>query len=353
MNVQAILNTIRANASTLYQDRVPVATQENLAEIGTAIIDYQNTRNEFCDALVNRIAFTRVSNRRFKNPLATLKKGQKPFGTDIEDIYVNPTKASKFDGESTELLNVKKPDIKTIFYRMNRQDKYKVSITIPMLKKAFTSFGEMEKLITGVINAMYTGDEMDELLLMKNTISTAIANGSIKSYEITYDGGAETSKELIKLVKTLSSDFASEPSNDFNGYNELNKDAIESGTITPCTTWTPTENQVLLIRSDVDASTDVEVLAKAFNMDKTEFLKRKFVVKSLGDADTLALICDESLFQFYDDLYQSESFNNGENLTQSYYLHHWQTLSLSLYANAIAIKQLATETTAETEPAKE
>ena len=341
MDVISILNTIHAQGSAMYQERVPQATRDNLQEVGTSITSYQNTTNEFLNALVNRIAFVIVSNRRFKNPLAILKKGGKPFGTDIEDIYTNPVKAVQFDGSNTsDMLNVTKPDVKTIYYRMNRQDKYPVSISTPQLQKAFTSGGEMEKFITSIITAMYSGDEMDEYLLMRNLVVGAIADSKVVVKEVDYTGDEETSKQLIILLKTLSTNFTF-PSNSYNGYNELNKAGIDGKTITPCTTWCPKENQILLIRSDVDAVTDVEVLAKAFNMSKTDFLARKIVVDSFGDENTIAFLCDESVFQVYDDQYQVRSFENGSNLTTNYWLHHWQTMSMSLFGNGVAIKKIA------------
>lgn len=341
MNVTAILNTIRANNSALYQERIPEATQTNLENVGNAIMSYEALTNEFLSALVNRIAFTKVSNRRYKNPLAILKKGGKPYGTDIEEIFTNPVSGVTFNGSATDdMLKVTKPDVKTIYHRLNRQDKYPVSISTPQLQKAFTSGGEMEKFINSIISAMYSGDEMDEYLLMRNLVAEAITDGKVKSLDLTYTGDEETSKDLVKLLKTLSSNFTFQ-SREYNGYNVANATAIEGGSITPCTTWTPKENQILLIRADVDANTDVEVLAKAFNMDKTDFLQRKIVVDSFGDETTLAFLCDESAFQVYDDLYTVRSFDNGSNLTTNYWLHHWQTMSLSLFANGVAIKQTA------------
>jgi hypothetical protein len=339
MDVIAILNTIRDNSSSLYAERVPEATKDNIQEVGNAIMEYESVTNEFLNALVNRIAFTIVSNRRFKNPLAVLKKGGKPFGTDIEEIYTNPVSAVSFNGSATDdMLKVTKPDTKTMFHRMNRQDKYPVSISTPQLQKAFLSADEMGKFVTSIINAMYSGDEMDEYLLMRNTISEAITDNKLEFLEVEYDGEETASKGLVKLVKTLAGNFLF-PSKDYNGYNKLNAAGISVGTITPSVTWTPSENQIFLVRTDVDAATDVEVLAKAFNMDKTDFLKRKFVVDSFGDNDTLCVICDENIFEIRDDLYQVRSFDNGSNLTTNYWLHHWQTISLSLFGNAVAIRQ--------------
>ena len=342
MDITLILNTIRDNASAMYQERIPVATQNNLEQVGNAIMEYEVQTNEFLSALVNRIAFTKVSNRRYKNPLAILKQGGKPFGTDIEEIFTNPVSGVSFNGSGTEdMLKVTKPDVKTIYHRMNRQDKYPVSISTPQLQKAFTSAGEMEKFVNSIITAMYSGDEMDEYLLMRNLVSGGIAEGKVQVLEVDYDGSETACKNLVKLLKTLSTDFTF-PKKDFNGYNKLNASGIEAGSITPCITWTPKENQIILIRSDVDASTDVEVLAKAFNMDKTDFLKRKIVVDSFGDADTLAFLTDDMAWEVRDDLYTVRSFDNGSNLTTNYWLHHWQTMSLSLFGNGVAIKQTTT-----------
>lgn len=341
MDIITILNTIRDNNSSMYAERVPAATVSNLESVGTAIMSYESIQNEFLSSLVNRIAFTIVSNRRFKNPLAVLKKAGKPFGTDVEEIYTNPVSAVTYNGSKTDdMLNVTKPDVKTIFHRMNRQDKYPVSISNAQLTKAFTSVNEMEKLITSIITAMYSGDEMDEYLLMRNLVSDSIKNNKLKAVEVDYDGGEESCKGLVKLIKTFALDFTF-PSKEFNGFNVLNKTAISNKTMTPATTWTPKENQILLIRSDVDASTDVEVLAKAFNMDKTTFLNRKIVVDSFGDADTLCVIADENIFEVRDDQYCVRSFDNGSNLTTNYWLHHWQTISISLFGNAVAIKKKA------------
>lgn len=341
MNVTAILNTIRANNSAMYQERVPELTQNNLEAVGVAITQYEPIANEFLSSLVNRVAFTQVSNRRWKNRLSILKKGGKPYGTDIEEIFTNPVSAVTFNGSATDdMLTVTKPDTKTVYYRMNRKDKYPVSISTPMLQKAFTSFGELEKFVGSIITAMYSGDEMDEYILMRNLVSGSIAEGKVKTLTVDYTGDETTSKDLIKLLKTLSTNFTFQ-SGEYNGYNVLNASGITGKTITPCVTWTPKENQVLLIRSDVDANTDVEVLAKAFNMDKTDFMARKIVVDTFGDEDTIAFLCDESAFQVYDDLYTVRSFDNGSNLTTNYWLHHWQTMGLSLFANGVAIKATA------------
>ena len=66
------LNRIRQLASLEYKDRVPVATQANLARTAQTIRDYPVVWNEFIDILANRIGLMLFNAYRFNNPLAPL-----------------------------------------------------------------------------------------------------------------------------------------------------------------------------------------------------------------------------------------------------------------------------------------
>lgn len=333
-----MLNTIRANQSKLYKDRIPVATDTNFKEVGTALLNYDAHKNEFLDAFVYKICFQESISRRYANPWAVLKKGTKPYGGMKEQRHTNPVKAKKFDGSNvSDMLEVNKPDVKTVLFKRNREDKYPVSISDAQLRTAFLNPAEFGGFHQDVLNAMYSGDEMDEYLLMRQAVGDVISGGKIKTIEVDYDGNTA---ELVKAVQTVSRYFKYE-STEYAGYNLQNAAAITAGTTTPVVTWCPTNKQVLLIREDVDVETDIDVLAKAFNMDKTNFTQRKVGIDTFGTGndDVLCLLCDEGFFNFEDELYKVASFNNGSNLTTNYWLHHWETIGLSPLANAVAFKK--------------
>lgn len=337
-NYVTILNTIHSQQSELYQSRIPLATDTNFKEIGTALLAYDDSKVAFLDAFVYKICYQEVANRRYKNPWAVLKKGTKPYGGAKEVVHTNPVKGKTFDGsEVSDMLVVTKPDVKTVYFKRNRQDKYPVSISDAQLKEAFLSPADFGKFHQSVLNAMYSGDEMDEFLLMREAVGSAISGGKIKTIEIDYDADPSS---LVKGVQTTSRYFKYE-SAEFAGYNVENATAIEAGTLTPVVTWCPTDKQVLLIREDIDVETDIEVLAKAFNMDKANFTQRKVGVDTFGtgNEDILCVLADESWFDFEDDLYKVASFNNGSNLVTNYWLHHWETIGLSPLANAVAFKK--------------
>lgn len=328
-----ILNTIRANASADYQARVPVATRDNITEIGSSVQGYQPTENEFLNTLVNKIAMQIVHNKTFRNPLAVLKKGTVPLGRNIEEIYTNPATGMQYDPNGATLLNVANPDTKTIYHAMNRQGKYKVTISKAQLMGAFRSYGELEKLLNTIVSTLYSGDNLDEFLLMKELFASGITGGKIKQTTIANVTDEATAKAFIKGVKTIG-EAMKFPSSSFNSYADVNKD-VEG--ITPAITWTPLDNQVLIIRSDISVNVDVELLAKAFNVSYAEMKQRTLTVDGFGSAESCgAVLCDEAMVQVHDNLTQMENFHNGEGLYDSWIWHHWQTYSLSLFANAMA-----------------
>lgn len=331
-NMQNVLNAILNGASADYQARVPVATQENITEVGSAIMSYQVTENEFLSALVNKIAMTIVRNKTFKNPLAVLKKGGVPLGRNIEEIYTNPATGTTFDPTGADLLSRAIPDTKAIYHSMNRQGKYKATISKAQLIQAFTSYNALEQLLNSIVNSIYSGDNLEEFLLMKELFATAITGGKLKTVEVDSVVDTDSAKEFVKAIKSVGQAMEF-PSTNYNSYFDINKDKDAK----PVTTWTPLANQVLILRNDISVSVDVELLAKAFNVSYTDLQQRTLIVDGFGSAKNCgAVLCDEAFVQVYDNLTQMESFHNGEGLYDNFIYHHWQTYSLSLFANAMA-----------------
>ena len=334
-DLTTLLNTIRSNASTEYQTRVPVATQNNITEVGSPITSYASCQNEFLSALVERIAMTIVRNRTLKNPLSVLKKGGIPLGKDIQEIITNLTKSEKFDENGTELLKRSKPDVKAIYHRMNRQDQYTVTISRQQLQTAFVSYSALQNLLDSIVNTLYSSDNYDEFILMKNLFASAIKENKILNLSV--EDITTNPKDFVKNVRTCSSNMVF-PSTNFNSYN-----IVKSDDQNKLITWTPKENQILILRSDVETEIDIEVLAVAFNMSKTDLLTRTLVVDSFGSAtDTYGILCDSSFVQVYDNLQELTNFYNPKGLYYNYYWNHWQTYSLSLFANAVAFSKKQT-----------
>lgn len=333
MNFQEMLNTIRDNASAEYQARIPEATQTNLSEIGAALLEDVNLANEFTSALMNKVAFTYVHDKIFKNPLAILKKGNKPLADTVEEVFVNYAKAETFDPEGTDLLKRKLPDVKSIYHQMNRKDKYKVTISMESLAKAFRSYGDLRNFYNNIINSLYNGDNFDEYVLFKELLAKGITKKYMKAIEVADPcTSKENAIDFIKAVKTISGGMVF-PSEQYNGYLDAqSKDKV------PVRTFTEVADQFIVIDNATNVALDVDVLANAFNITKQEFLARRIIIDAFPDASIRAMVIDKDFTQIYDDLYQLRRFENAEGLYENYILHHWQTISASCLVNAVAFK---------------
>jgi len=86
----------------------------------------------------------------------------------------------------------------------------------------------------------------------------------------------------------------------------------------------------------VISEVDVEVLAKAFNMGKTNIQVEIIPMDDFGTlTDTYAIMMDESMFRVYDTLSHFEPQRNAQGLFTNYFYHVHQILSLSTFKNAV------------------
>lgn len=324
-----VLNTIRANSSPTYQERVPQATQENLTAVGAPLLEYNATMNEFLSSLVNRIGLTIVRNRELHNPLSVLKQGEMPLGKDIEEIWTNPAKAETYNPKSTDLLKQTPPDTKTLFHRMNRQDKYTVTISNPQLRTAFTSWENLEQLLNSIVTSLYSGNYLDEFLLAKRLLGSAVNDNKCIKCNIPVVADEASAKAFITAARLYHRNLTF-PSAKNNAYSL-------SGGTGDVITWTPTDDIRFIIRSDIEAFTDVNVLANAFNMDKASFLGHTLIIDNFeSNENCVAMMFDKAYTQIYDNYREMTEFFNGDNLTWNYYYHVWQTYSVSTLCNAVA-----------------
>lgn len=321
---EIILNTIRANASSDYQERVPVATQQNIAEVGNAITNYEPTRNEFLNALINRIGMVIIQSRLYENPLREFKKGMLEFGKDIEEIFVEIAKAQSYNPEvaETEVFKRVIPDVKTIFHRMNRQDFYKVTISNDQLRTAFLSYRGIEDLIGRIVDSLYSGDNYDEFLLMKHLMLDYGDKGLFYPITVTAVTDEATAKKLtVKLRATAKTIGFMSPNYNAQGVH----------------TFTPMEDIIIFMTPETEALMDVESLARAFNLEYADFLGRVVIVDDFGGLENVqALMVDRRWFMVYDTFFNFTEQYNAQGLYWNYFFHHWQVLSTSQFANAIA-----------------
>lgn len=328
-----VFNVVRENASKVFMETVPSATEDNIQTISNILFNdaYQPMLNEFVTNLINRIGLTIIRNKTFSNPLSILRKGSMPLGTDIQDLYENPAEAEQYELSNTamaKLLTITDPDTHVAYYRRNRKDLYTKTISRENLQGAFVSWEKFENYISAITTSLYSGNYIDEFELTKALVDGAYDNNKVIVETVTAVTDETTAKAFIKKCRSLFTKMKL-PSTKYNAYSKF------SGAKGVIKTWTEDDRFVLIVTSDVMAEVDVDVLARAFNIENTKFLGRVIEVDSFENEEIQAILCDEAWFQIYENLMRFDEFYNARTMTWNEYLHVWQTYAICPFANAI------------------
>ena len=326
----------------VYHQFVPLLTSEStIGEFGAPILDSQNVNvlNDFI-GLLKKVVYTAVYNKTFNNPLAELEGERMPLGQFIEDVYVNPAKGRGFDvNDFAGLLQKYEAQVATQYLTVNSDLQYPVTITREKIRNAFTSWDNLEALVSGMVNSLYNGAYITRYNQAKGLPLAAFEKGAIK-YEVIND---VTDEQTAKnLVRKMRADFSKMqiPSTKYNTWADVKGEGAFA-----LKTWSDPQDIVVMISADVESLVDVEVLAAAFNMSKADFLGRVIVVDDFSQYDDdgnvavdgsmiKAMICDRSWFKIKTQDFAMDEFYNANNRTWQYYLNDVRMVNYSLFANA-------------------
>ena len=378
-----ILNTIRANASSEYQERVPEALGVG-GNVSNVFNQYPTMKNEFLTALTNKIARTLFYSKVFDNPLKALHKGMLPYGYSLEQIFVNMAESKGFwehwdaSGDAVkDLVGMKKPDIKTLYIERNFAYKYKTTISDQQLRTAFTEQNGLSRLVEQVVSSVYSKAYFDEFNDMKRILKAHAqamylgydsTSGKIAEKPLTnnilpsgkngaimvlgeYDTQEAKAKAISKGIRTVAGKMAF-PTDNYNSAGVKQ--------------WSERQQLIYITTPEEQAELDVEVLANAFNMDKADVNVRVIVVDELptlfnietakgtkqatyGTVLSCALtaardnrtckcrgiLMDSDFIQAYDTLVESRTFDNGEGLYTNYFFHKQGIMSTCYFGQIV------------------
>ena len=327
---------------SIYHQYVPVVTESTtIGEFGAPILDSQNLNvlNDFI-GLLKKVVYTAVYSKTFNNPLAELEGERMPLGQFIEDVYINPAKARGFDvNDFAGLLQKYEAQVATQYLSVNSDLQYCVTITREKVRNAFTSWANLESLISGMVNSLYNGAYITRYNQAKGLALAAFEGNAVKYEVITNPTTEATAKALVRKMRA---DFSKMqiPSTAYNAWADKKGEGAFA-----LKTWSDPEDIVILISADVEALIDVEVLAAAFNMSKADFLGHVIVVDDFSqyaDDGTVAvdgsmikaMICDRAWFKIKTQDFAMDEFYNANNRTWQYYLNDVRMVNYSLFANA-------------------
>ena len=349
--LQTALNKMRemsVDSGSIYHQYVPVVTDSTtIGEFGVPILDSQNLNvmNDFV-SLLKKVVYTAVYNKTFNNPLAQLEGERLPLGNFIEDAYVNPAKARGFNvNDFAGLLQKYEAEVAVQYLNVNSDLQYMVTLTREKIRNAFTSWDNLEALITGYINSLYNGAYITRYNQTKGLVTAAYKGNNVQYQVISDVTDEQSGKALIRQLRAAFSKMQI-PSTKYNAWEKVKGDRLA------LKTWCNPEDIVVLISADIEALVDVEVLAAAFNMSKADFLGRVIVVDDFNqynDDGTLAvdgsaikaMIADRSWFKIKTQDFAMDEFYNMNNRTWQYGLNDVRMVNFSLFAPALVFATAA------------
>lgn len=328
---QFILNAIRKEGTTDYRSRIPLADQANIKDTIGRITSDKAVRNEFVSALVQRIGLVVFQHNSWANPMSKFKSGLLTYGESVEEINVGLIKAKTYSAQREylegDIFGTNVPDVQTSFHHRNRQDYYPLTVNEQELTKAFLDEFGLSTFVTGLMQAPSTSDNWDEYLLMVRLFREYYdADGFFKvqvpDISSLTDADPTDSKYFIKAVRAMTDTlpFISTHYNAAGMPVAATADELE-----------------LFVTPNANANIDVDALAAAFNIDRSQVGTRQTVIRpeDMGIPGAQAILTTRDFFKVYDTYMDTTSIQNPVGRTQNYFLHHDQIISASRFVPAI------------------
>lgn len=237
------------------------------------------------------------------------------------------------------LLAKYESDVKVQYMHLNSDIQYPVTITRAKLKDAFVSWANLESFVNGITQSLYNGAYIDRYNMTKGLVAQAYNTNTVKVEVIDEPNTEALAKAFLTKARTMFLNFQ-EPTADYNAWRQV------GGYGRDVMTWTEAEDIVFLIRNDVGAYLDVNVLAQAFNVDKAKLLGRIKYVKDFTEydvqgnvvvdgSDIVAMIADKAWFRIKNQEITMDEFYNANNRTWQMYLNDVNMYQYSLFCNAV------------------
>ncbi len=326
-----MLNAIRTDARSDYQNMVPEATKANIQDTIAGIMSDNITRNQFMNSLINRIGSTIVRDITWKNPLAIFKQGMMNFGDTIEEVHLDFIKPTIYEEQrdylEKDVFGQAPPPSKSAFHTINRKEKFKITINRDVLRRAFLSDTGLAEMTSQIMAVAASSDEWSEFLSMTRLFKTYDEKYGFFRMQIadmnTFEPDKNKVDAALKALRVAANKMAY-PTPAFNFA------AVHS--------YARPEDLVLIATPEFKANVDVTSLSAAFNRSDAEAPSHIITVpgEALGMSDTSAILTSRQFLVIKDMLLENRSISNPEGLYDNFWLHHWSVLSASPFTPAIA-----------------
>lgn len=323
---QEVASAMYRVASPNFQSTIGDPNEVSSLEFMNGLLEYPDTLGVEFMNLATRIGRVIAHRNILTNKLAPFKMENMALGYTMEEYFVECAKEHAYnqaDAENT-LFKRELPDIKTAFYVVNRKSYYPATITDDDMRKYFVSWDGVNSLIARIVDSMYNGDNKDDYNYMKSALVKHYENGLMKIVKASAVTNTETAKELARKITEYVS-YLTEPTNEYNAMAVTKQNDYE--------------DIYVILNGKSNSYLNIDWLAQTFQLEFAEFKAHVLVLPTLPSTKqgTIeALVVDSEIYRVFDQKYSVGVAYNAKGLYWNYFLHHWEGIATSRFANAIA-----------------
>lgn len=322
---QEVASAMYGVSSPNFQSTIGDPNEVSSLEFMNGLLEYPDTLGVEFMNLATRIGRVIAHRNILTNKLAPFKMANMPLGYTMEEYFVECAKEHEYDQvEAENIFKRELPDIKTAFYVVNRKSYYPATITDDDMRKYFVSWDGVNSLIARIVDSMYNGDNKDDYNYMKTALVTHYENGLMKIVKTSAVTDTDTAKELARKITEYVS-YLTEPTNKYNAMAVTKQNNYE--------------DIYVILNGKSNSYLNIDWLAQTFQLEFAEFKAHVLVLPTLPSTKqgTIeALVVDSEIYRVFDQKYSVGVAYNAKGLYWNYFLHHWEGIATSRFANAIA-----------------
>lgn len=323
---QEVASAMYRVSSPNFQSTIGDPNEVSSLEFMNGLLEYPDSLGVEFMNLATRIGRVIAHRNILTNKLAPFKMENMALGYTMEEYFVECAKEHAYDQADAEntLFKRELPDIKTAFYVVNRKSYYPATITDDDMRKYFVSWDGVNSLIARIVDSMYNGDNKDDYNYMKSALVKHYENGLMKIVKTSAVTDTDTAKELARKITEYVS-YLTEPTNEYNAMAVTKQNDYE--------------DIYVILNGKSNSYLNIDWLAQSFQLEFAEFKAHVLVLPTLPSTKqgTIeALVVDSEIYRVFDQKYSVGVAYNAKGLYWNYFLHHWEGIATSRFANAIA-----------------
>jgi hypothetical protein len=323
---QEVASAMYRVSSPNFQSTIGDPNEVSSLEFMNGLLEYPDTLGVEFMNLATRIGRVIAHRNILTNKLAPFKMENMALGYTIEEYFVECAKEHAYDQADAEntLFKRELPDIKKAFYVVNRKSYYPATITDDDMRKYFVSWDGVNSLIARIVDSMYNGDNKDDYNYMKSALIKHYENGLMKIVKTNAVTDTDTAKELARKITECVS-YLTEPTNEYNAMAVTKQNDYE--------------DIYVILNGKSNSYLNIDWLAQTFQLEFAEFKAHVLVLPTLPSkkqGTIEALVVDSEIYRVFDQKYSVGVAYNAKGLYWNYFLHHWEGIATSRFANAIA-----------------